>query len=351
MTSSQEHGNVFDVFYEEADEKTRQKCMQTVSFLCVDPLYRCLTNDLILLHQYEDICGAVPEALFQVFRAPRVGRRDDEQDPAQDAAFADFDCSPELRSLSARTKRLIYLDVPKTLSEFIGKSVAVDEFLKDGNLYSAVLLVLCRILCTTCKLFSSEYKQGMNFTAAAVLLNCLMSRRSTVEPSVADSGAVSIFTACFTDLGSVDVERYISYEKELKSCMAVCYLLSSNSLFPLLKGSGQLFAQVKRFEYVVSRCPKTSRVVNHLESLGTSLDFLSQQWLSTCFTVGVPHELTVFVHDMLLSTSEEEVFLRIGLSILAVLQARMLALRGAESYPDLHDSMTYSIYVLQTPAR
>lgn len=250
-----------------------------------------------------------------------------------DVNFGAFEAHSELRALSTRTKKLIFIDVPRTFAEFNDKSSAVRSFLKNTERYSALLLVLSRILCSACKMFSAEYKQGMNFAAGAVLLNCAMKANDQAGAQQANKSAspVSAITACFSDMGAHDASYYISFDTEVKAYFAVCQLLSSDSLLPLLKSSGQLFAQVKRFEYVVSRCPETTRVVSHLESLGTNLDFLSNQWLSTCFSVGIPHNLTVSIQELILNKTGREIFLKMGLCIIVILQARILQLKGRQN--------------------
>ena len=321
--------------------------MSTVNAKTKMPITCDIFNDLIsnsdeklkdqVMRTYTELAELIPVNLF-------VGRGEASQSDnrnnsetsneessynPRDAAYIQFESNPVLRSLSSRTKRLIIMDVSKTFDEFCSKSVSISSYLSESQRYDAVLLVLCRILCSVCTIFSIEYKQGMNHAAGAVLLNSLMRPRKSQTPSTGSFfGLAQVVTACVTDNSVHDLAHYISFEQEIKSCLAVCLMLSSDSLLPLLKGSGQLFAQVKRLEYVLTRYGGTTQVVGHLESNGTSLDSLTQQWLVTCFSVGVPHELTLAVQEMLIRNIQADVFIRIGVAIVALLQDKILMLSG-----------------------
>lgn len=280
------------------------------------------------------MCKNVPARLFKevkptLLAACAVGE-DVGHASSQDIAFQQFDASPDLYMLSSNTKNLIYIDVPRTFREFTEKSGAVAAFLKDDRRFSSMLLILCRVLCAVCKLLSAEYSQGMNYAAGGVILNFFMKayHASSSSLKTEQRSPLAGITSCFTSFGAVEGASFISFDKEVMACVSVYHLFSSEDLLPLLKGSGQLFVQEKRLEYVLSRCGATTRVVGHLEDLGSSLDFLTQQWLETCFTVGIPYDISILIQEILLSRTEREIFLRMGLAIFAILQARILQLKG-----------------------
>lgn len=233
-----------------------------------------------------------------------------------------------LSDLSARCKRGIYIDTPRTLAEFEPKSKHISSFLKVRSNEDKTLLALCRMLCVACKLNQMGYCQGMNFLAASVLLNCV----------------------CETE--PVETGNAL----EIKACQLFCHLLTCQNIIDWFKESQALSEQLKRLDFILMRHVPSSLATQYLDKCGFATQVWAMEWFTTCCIVGASRELGILVQNMLLSGVEPDVIFKVGAAMISLCQDKILQLKSNISSSNffyrilIYVSDMYFLYQTQIPS-
>lgn len=205
-----------------------------------------------------------------------------------------------LADILPRHKRGIYVDVPRTFSEFEQKSAVISKYLAISANKERMLCALCRMLCVACKLHRMGYCQGMNYIAGSVLLNCVCE----TEPE---------------ETGD---------ELEIKACQLFCHLLTCQNIVDWFKESHILSKELQKLNFILMRHIPSSLAAQYLERSGFSTQVWAMEWFTTCCTVGAPRELALLVQNMLLAGKETDVIFKVGVAMISMSQNRILQLNG-----------------------
>ena len=237
-------------------------------------------------------------SVWDVRELPAESVRGDSGPPSN--AENDFYEHSLLIDILPRHKRGIYVDVPRTFSEFEQKSDVIAKYLAVASNKERMLRALCRMLCVACKLHRMGYCQGMNYIAASVLLNCV----------------------CETDPDETGDAL------EIKACQLFCHLLTCQNIIDWFRESQILSKELEKLNFILMRHVPSSLAAQYLDKSGFSTQVWAMEWFTTCCTVGAPRELGLLVQNMLLDGKETDVIFKVGAAMTSLCQDKIVELKG-----------------------